>query len=48
MLNPVQLSIHYYSSSPDPISEADVCPGCDASSPAWVDWGDESVLLLDG
>lgn len=37
MLNPVQLSIHYYSSSPDPISEADVCPGHDASSPGWVD-----------
>ena len=37
MLNPVQLSIHYYSSSPDPISKADVCPGPDASSLGWVD-----------
>lgn len=37
MLSPVQPSIHYYSSSPDPISEADVGPGRDASSPGWVD-----------
>lgn len=37
MLNPVQLSIYYYSSSPDPISKADICPGHDARSPGWVD-----------
>ena len=37
MLNPVQLSVDYYSSSPDPISKADVFPGHDASSPGWVD-----------
>lgn len=37
MLNPVQLSIYYYSSSPDPVSKADICPGHDARSPGWVD-----------
>lgn len=37
MLGPVQLSIYYYSASPDPTSRADARPGHDARSPGQVD-----------
>lgn len=37
VLSLVQLSIYYYSASPDPISRADARPGPDARSPGQVD-----------
>lgn len=37
MLSPVQFSIYYFSSSPDPVSKADICPGHNARRPGWVD-----------
>lgn len=47
VLSPVQLSIYYYSSSPDPISKADICPGHDTRAPGgWM--GDEMSYWTGG